>query len=137
MDMTTRDTVSVVGTTIHEDFFEPRPCHSQGHSNPDLSHRTTSHLAVDGTKNHTKSEKKSPCLGISSTKSCRYTKPPVQTFITFSLLHPKLACSGGRGGWKYLKHFAWRRERSQWSLVFGLDISNLFARLFIYVFYFH
>lgn len=63
--------------------------------------------------------------------------------IMFSLLclafnlGPELACSGGRGGWKYLKHFAWRRERSQWSLVFGLDISNLFARLFIYVFYFH
>jgi len=58
MDVTTRDTASVVGTTIHEDFFEPRPCHSQGHSNPDLSHRTTSHLAVDGTKTIPKAKRK-------------------------------------------------------------------------------
>jgi len=111
MDMTTRDTVSVVGTTIHEDFFEPRPCHSQGHSNPDLSHRTTSHLAVDGTKTTPKAKRKAPCLGISSTKSCRYTKPPVQTFITFSLLHPSKAhriCSVKMAGYSWkdlLKYF--------------------------------
>jgi hypothetical protein len=62
MDLTTRGTVSVVGTTIHEDFFEPRPCHSQGHSNPDSSQRTTSHLAVDGTKTTPKAKRKALAL---------------------------------------------------------------------------
>jgi hypothetical protein len=52
--------------------------------------------------------KESPCLGISSSnKSCRYTKPPVQTFITSSLLHPSKAhriCSVKMAGypWKDL-----------------------------------
>jgi len=40
-------------------------------------------------------------------------------------------------GWEYLKHFALRRERSQWSLVFGLDV--LICRTFStsYVVYFY
>jgi len=36
------------------------------------------------------------------------------------------ALAGWEAG-KYLKHFAWRRERSQRSLVFGLDVSILFT----------
>lgn len=43
------------------------------------------HTAVDGTKTTPKSERK-PCLGTSSlNRSCCYTKPPVQTFITYLL----------------------------------------------------
>jgi hypothetical protein len=58
-----------------------------------------------------KAKRKAPCLGISSTKSCRYTKPPVQTFITFSLLHPSKAhriCSVKMAGYSWkdlLKYF--------------------------------
>jgi len=162
----------VVSTTIHEDllFFEPRPYHSQGLSNQDLSQRNTNTLCRGRHQNYTKSEKKSPALEfLLQNKSCCYTKPPVQTSITSSLLHPSKAhriCSvkmagyswedffeifysysnylffalswrllwvqswHALAGWeagKYLKHFAWRRERSQRSLVFGLDVSILFT----------
>jgi len=44
----------------------------------------------------------------------------------------------GLGGWEYLKHFAWRRERSQWSLIFGLDVWILLHVncSTLYIFYF-
>jgi hypothetical protein len=120
--MTTRDAVSVVGTANHEDFFEPWSCTNMyqlrtfepRHTTP---HHTT-HLAVDGPKTTSKSEKKStPALEFfSSNKSCRYTKP-VQTFyiyLRFYPLHPSKAhgiCSVKMAGYlgkkilKYLQLF--------------------------------
>jgi len=105
----------VVSTTIHEDllFFEPRPYHSQGLSNQDLSQRNTNTLCRGRHQNYTKSEKKSPALEfLLQNKSCCYTKPPVQTSITSSLLHPSKAhriCSVKMAGYSwedfFLKYF--------------------------------
>jgi len=111
MDMTTRDAVSVVGTTIHEDFLRTMAISQPRIFEPMFTtrHHTTSHLAVDSTtpKLHQKRKEK-PRLGISySNKSCRYTKTSCTDFY-YTSLHPSKAhriCSVkmvlGKDFWKY------------------------------------
>jgi hypothetical protein len=71
-----------------------------------MTHRTTSHYTLDGTKITPKAKRKASAWNFLFNISCRYT-PPVQTFIAASL-HPSKAhriCSVkmdlGKDFWKY------------------------------------
>jgi len=111
----------VVGTTIHEDFFDPwLPTTAKDirtkayHTTPPLPHP----MPWTAPRPRTKSEKKrkeKPCLGISSNKSCRYTKPPVQTFIYKLLFY----IQARRTGFAALK----------WQAILGKDFE-IFLQLF-------
>jgi hypothetical protein len=80
------------------------------------------YTAVDGTKTTPKSERK-PCLGTSLNKSCRYTKPPVQTFITY----PLFFIQARRTGFAALKWQAISYERLWKYFTVILIIYFLFA----------
>ena len=109
MDLTARDTVSVVGTTIHEDFFEPWPSHSQGHSNQGNPHRTTiTPCRGRHQKSHQK-QKEKPCLGFFlQTYRVVIQGPPVQTLLQSSILPPSKAhriCSVKMAGYSWERSF--------------------------------
>jgi hypothetical protein len=112
----------VAGTAIHEDFHQTMATYSQGHSNQ--ADNTAPHqTAVDGTKTTPKSERK-PCRGTSSlNRSCCYTKPPVQTFITYLLFFTQAR----RTGFAALKWQAISYERLWKYFTVILIIYFLFA----------
>jgi len=106
----------VVDTTIHEDFFEPRPSHSRGHSNQDLPHRTTSHLAVDGTKTTPKAKRKA----LASEFLLQTNHVVIQNLLYRPLLPLLFFIQARRTGFAALK----------WQAILGKTSSKFFLQLF-------